>query len=92
MTHEQRTWAIDSVEEGIASLHDGERMVTVPAWLLPAGAGEGDLLAVTREEDGGRVTLSLRVDREATARAFARSRRQVEGPPTPGDPGGDIVL
>ena len=92
MSHEQRTWMVDSVEEGVASIDDGDRMISVPAWLLPEGVREGDLLAVTREEEGEGVTLSLRIDREATARALDRSRRQVETRPPPNDPGGDIVL
>lgn len=91
MPEMQRTWTVDSIEEGIAAVEEGGRVVHVPAWLLPDGVREGDVVAVVREEEGGEVTLTLRLDREATERALARSREQVERLRSR-DPGGDIVL
>lgn len=94
MPETERTWTIDSIEEGIAAVEEsGGRMVRVPAWLLPADAREGDVVSVTREERDGAAVLTLRLDRPATEQALRRSREQVEGtPPQPHDPGGPIVL
>ena len=38
---------VDSVEEGLARLELGEQAFTVPAALLPDGAGEGSWLKLT---------------------------------------------
>ena len=38
---------VDAVEEGIARLELGEQAFTVPASLLPDGAGEGSWLKLT---------------------------------------------
>ncbi|CAA9338871.1 MAG: hypothetical protein AVDCRST_MAG68-2928 [uncultured Gemmatimonadetes bacterium] len=87
-----RTWTVDSIEEGIASVQDEEgRMTHVPAWLLPDGTREGDVVAVDRKESRGSVTLRLRIDRAATRAALDSSRQQLarlKG----GDGGGDIEL
>lgn len=92
MPQTQRTWTVDSIEEGIAAVEEqGGRMIRVPAWLLPDGVREGDVVAVTREGGDGAAVLTFRVDREATERALARSREQVERLRSR-DPGGDIVL
>lgn len=88
----ERTWALDSVEEGVAAIQeDGGRMTYVPAWLLPAGAREGDLLRVERSEAGGVATIRISVDAAATAEALRRSREQLERA-RGNDPGGNIVL
>ena len=91
---ETHSWAIDSIEEFIASVEvDGKLMTNVPQWMLPPAAKEGDLLAVSHEisDDGSRSTLSIRVDSEATRRARERSTAV---PKKTGkekvDPGGDI--
>ena len=38
---------VDAVEEGLARLELGEQVFTVPAALLPDGAGEGSWLTLT---------------------------------------------
>jgi hypothetical protein len=87
-----RTWTVDSIEEGIAAVQDGEGSMThLPAWLLPGGAREGDVIAVERRESRGAVTLRLRIDRAATRAALESSRQQLarlEG----SDGGGDVQL
>lgn len=89
-------WAIDSIEEFVAAIEvDGKRMIQVPQWLLPRGAKEGDVLAVTHDvaESGEESRLSIVVDRDATRAARERSARQVsESGRSPNDPGGDIKL
>jgi DUF3006 family protein len=92
MTAQTRTWVVDAVEEGVAAVHeDGARLLHVPAWLLPGGAREGDVLSVTRTDEGGAAVVRLAVDRAATEAALRRSREQVERR-VGNDPGGDIVL
>lgn len=93
MNEAQRTWTVDSIEEGIAAVEeDGGRILHLPDWLLPDGVKEGDVLTATREESGdGRLVLTVRIDREATERALRRSREQLERL-RGRDPGGDIVL
>lgn len=92
MPGERRTWVVDSIEEGVAAVHeDGERLLHVPAWILPAGVKEGDVLAVTRAAEGGAATLRLALDPAATEAALRRSREQL-GRLSRNDPGGDIVL
>lgn len=87
-----RRWVVDSVEEGIAAVHqDDGRMVRVPAWMLPPGAREGDVLAVEHDSTDGASSIHVAVDRTATDEALRRSREQVRRA-LPGDPGGDIVL
>lgn len=93
MPETSRTWTVDSIEEGIAAVQaDGGRMIRLPLWLLPGAVREGDVLSVQREERDGTAALTVRVDREATERALARSRAQVEGTPPQNDPGGNVVL
>lgn len=88
---ERRRWIVDSIVEDIATIEeDGERLVRVPAWLLPNGTREGSVLAVTRSVEGDDVALRIELDAEGEAGALDRSRRQVEG--GTGDSGGDVVL
>ncbi len=92
--HSERTWTVDSVEEGVAALHEeGAGLRRVPRWLLPSAAREGDVLRVAREDGpaGEAVTLRVRLDRAATAAALRRSVERLEGVRRD-DPGGDIVL
>ena len=88
------SWAIDSIEEQSASVEvDGKQMVQLPRWMLPAGAKEGDVLAVKHDlsDDGMRSSLSISVDAEAARTARKRSTAV---PAKTGkekiDPGGDI--
>jgi hypothetical protein len=91
-------WAIDAIEEGMARIEeDGGRMITVPAYLLPAGVREGQVLQVSSVpgEDRGTLVVTVAADEEATseslakskatmARAMAQSRKR--------DRGGDVAL
>ncbi|MEO8334752.1 MAG: DUF3006 domain-containing protein [bacterium] len=68
------SWAVDSIEEGVARVEeDGERMISVPANLLPPGVTEGQLLRVTRAPDGDASVLTVATDPEGTAKAHRRS-------------------
>lgn len=87
-----RRWVVDSLEEGVAAVHqDDGRLVHVPAWILPAGTREGDVLAVEPAFAEGACTLRITLDRAATDDALRRSREQLARA-LPPDPGGDIVL
>ena len=93
MAGQSRTWVVDEVEEGVAAIEeDGARLLHVPAWLLPPGAREGDVVSVTQTDAlDGSVTLHLSIDRAATDEALRRSREQIQRLAA-NDPGGDIVL
>lgn len=93
MDGDTRQWVVDSIEDGIAAVNDdGGRIFHVPASILPSGARDGDVLAVTRTAAGdGACTLRIAIDRAATNQALHTSREQVERR-LPHDPGGDIVL
>jgi len=96
MSTKKYRWVVDSMEENVASIEiDGERTVQLPKWLLPRGAREGDVLAVTHEvaESGEESRLGIVVDRAGTSAAMERSARQVASTArSPNDPGGDIKL
>jgi hypothetical protein len=83
-------WAIDRVEEGTAAVEqDGDHVYEIPRFLVPDGARDGDVLAVT-VTPGPRdaVTVTVRIDRAAGDDAKKKSslRRPAK------DSGGDIVL
>ncbi|HEX8209780.1 MAG TPA: DUF3006 domain-containing protein [Longimicrobium sp.] len=87
-----QSWTVDSIEEGIAAVHEENgRLLHVPAWLLPNGTREGDVVVIEREPGSGSVTLRLRIDRAATERALAASRDQLARL-RQGDSGGDIQM
>jgi hypothetical protein len=92
----QHRWVVDSIEESVASVEvDGDRMITVPQSLLPAGVTSGHVLSVRRERspDGRRSILTIEIDAAATKQALAESAAQVKkGSRQKNDPGGDIVL
>lgn len=94
----EHQWVVDGVEEGMARVEeDGERMLTVPVYLLPTGVAEGHVLRVTRgaEKKKESVTLVISVDAEAAARAIAHSKDQTARTMAASkkrDPGGDVAL
>jgi len=92
-THE---WVVDEIEESMASIEvDGDRMITVPQGVLPAGVRQGHVLRVqrTHSADGKQSTVTIEIDDAATRRALAESAAQVKkGSRQPDDPGGDITL
>lgn len=77
---DRHRWAVDALHESAARVEeDGERMLTVPRWLLPTTAREGDVLAVVRRPDGrSGVTIDVVIDREATRAARERATAQVD--------------
>ena len=89
-------WVIDAIEEGIARMEqDGGAMVTLPAWLLPAGATERQILTVTRSATRDTATLTITVDAGATSKALAASNSEVDNmkkASKTGDAGGDVAL
>lgn len=92
MPDEARRWVVDSIEDGVAAVEeDGARMRYAPAWLLPSAAREGDVLRVSRRDEGAAASLRIEVDGRATDEALGRSREQV-GRLSHNDPGGDIVI
>ncbi|HEX2077751.1 MAG TPA: DUF3006 family protein, partial [Longimicrobium sp.] len=63
-----RRWVVDSIEEGVAAVHEeGAGLVRVPAWILPPGTREGDVLAVEQSAGAdGASSLRIAIDRAAT--------------------------
>jgi hypothetical protein len=93
----EHRWAIDGIEEEMVRVEeDGERMLTVPRYLLPSDAREGQLLTVTRSTAAaGTVTLTIAVDEAATAAAVAESEKTVARAVAASksrDPGGNVAL
>ncbi len=74
---------------------DGDKMMTIPQWILPSGARQGHVLCVhhSRPADGQKSVLTIEVDEAATKKALRRSQAQVmKFADQPNDPGGDIAL
>jgi hypothetical protein len=97
MAEQSHVWRIDGIEDGVARVEeDGERMITLPRHLLPAGAREGQVVRVTRAPSGrGSVVLTLVVDDAATASEADRSRAQtatILARSSKRDPGGNVSL
>lgn len=94
----EHRWAVDSLEEDMARVEeDGTRMITVPRWLLPSGAREGQQLRVTRSpgEGAGSVSITVAVDDTGTAAALAKSKATMTSAMAASkqrDPGGDVAL
>jgi hypothetical protein len=65
-------------------------VVTVPRWILPAGAREGHVLAVRHEREESGSRLVIEVDQAAGEEALEESRRQLADAPDGGR--GDITL
>ncbi len=88
----KHVWIIDVIEDGSASIEvDGRSVTPIPAWMLPAGAREGDVLSVTHDRREGTSSLTIEADPEAKKKALDRSAKQVS-PKSTSDRGGDIQL
>jgi hypothetical protein len=88
----KHTWVVDVVEDGSASIEIDGRVVTpMPAWMLPEGAREGDVLSVTHTRKEGKSSLVIEIDAQAKEQALARSKKQV-GRKGKNDLGGNIKL
>ncbi|HJP85306.1 MAG TPA: DUF3006 domain-containing protein [Gemmatimonadaceae bacterium] len=86
------TWIVDVIEDGSASIEvDGRSVTPIPEWMLPVGAKEGDVFAVTHEREQGKSVLAIRPDAEAKKKAMDRSVRQVARR-SKRDRGGDVQL
>jgi hypothetical protein len=97
MAEQSHVWRIDGIEEDVARVEeDGERMITIPRHLLPAGVREGQVVRVTRATSGrGSVTLTMTIDDAGTAAEAARSRAQTSAilaRSKKRDPGGNVSL
>ena len=90
--HSKHTWVVDVIEDGSASIEvDGRSVTPIPAWLLPEGVREGDVLAVTHDRGEGKSALVIETDPEAKKKALDRSAQQVSRK-SKSDRGGDIAL
>ena len=88
----KHVWIIDVIEDGSASIEvDGKSVTPIPAWMLPEGAKEGDVLSVTHDRREGKSSLTIIADPEAKKKALDRSAQQVSRKSTR-DRGGDIQL
>jgi hypothetical protein len=94
----EHTWTVDSIEAGIARVEeDGERIISIPAYLLPSGVTEGQLLRVTRAPgaDNRSVGFTIVVDAPATKEAMRKSKSimaEAMDESTKRDPGGNVAL
>lgn len=90
--HSKHVWVVDVIEDGSASIEvDGRAITPIPAWLLPDGVKEGDVLSVSHDRAEGRSALVIETDPEAKKKALDRSAKQVSRK-SKRDPGGDIQL
>jgi hypothetical protein len=91
-------WAVDAIEEGMARIEeDGERMITVPLYLLPSGVREGQVLQVSPApgKDRGTLVVTVAADEEATAESIAKSKATMARAMAQSrkrDRGGDVAL
>ena len=90
--HSKHTWVVDVIEDGSASIEvDGRSVTSIPAWLLPEGVREGDVLSVTHDRGEGKSALVIETDPEAKKKALDRSAKQVSRK-SKNDPGGNVQL
>ena len=73
-----RQLTVDSISDGIARVEVAGRTLEVPSDWLPDGAGEGDVLSLRIERQGGRSTLRLERDPQATEQARRRIRSKLD--------------
>ena len=85
-------WVVDVIEDGSASIEvDGRAVTPIPAWMLPEGVKEGDVLSVTHDRGVGKSALMIETDSEAKRKALEKSAKQMARK-SKGDRGGDIQL
>jgi hypothetical protein len=85
-------WIVDVIEDGAASIEvDGRAVTPIPAWMLPTGVREGDVLSVTHERRATTSRLVIQNDPDAKTKAMARSEKQLSRK-SKQDRGGDIQL
>jgi hypothetical protein len=90
--HSEHTWVVDVIEEGSVSIEvDGRSVTAIPAWLLPEGVKEGDVLSVTHDRGETQSALLIENDPGARRKALDKSAKQVSKK-SKNDRGGDIQL
>jgi hypothetical protein len=90
--HSKHIWVVDVIEEGSASIEvDGRTITPIPAWLLPEGVREGDVLSVTHDRGEGKSALVIETDPEAKKKALDNSVKQVSRK-SKNDRGGNVQL
>ena len=88
----KHTWVVDVIEDGSASIEvDGRSVTPIPAWLLPEGVREGDVLSVTHDRGVGKSAFVIETDPEAKKKPLDRSAKQVSRK-SKNDPGGNVQL
>lgn len=93
MNRQHHSWTIDAIADDVARVEvDSDRIIALPAWVLPAAAAEGDVLRVSHQREEGRSVIVIDHDMDATRRALQRSVRQLADMPLDSGPKGDIVL
>ena len=91
MPQESHRWIVDVLDAHSATIEvDGERMVALPRWLLPADAREGDVLTVRHDRQGRDSRLVIELDDAATESELEASRAQLASAPPPST--GDVAL
>lgn len=90
-------WVVDGISDRTARIEeDGERMITVPAYLLPAGVREGQILQVTSVAGRkGTLVVTVAADEAATAASLAKSKAimaRAMAQSGKRDAGGDVAL
>jgi len=90
--HSKHTWVVDVIEDGSASIEvDGRAVTPIPAWLLPEGVREGDVLSVIHDRGEVKSALIIETDPDAKKKALDKSAKQVSRK-SKNDRGGDIQL
>ena len=90
--HSKHTWVVDVIEDGSASIEvDGRTVTPIPAWLLPEGAKEGDVLSVTHDRGEGKSALIIEADPKAKRKALEKSATEI-AKKSKNDRGSDIQL
>ena len=89
---ETHSLIIDHFEGALAVVElDGQVLLDLPRWLLPADARADDVLTVAVSGDAARASITIQHDTAATAGARAAARAAV-GRLQRRDPGGDYQL
>lgn len=90
--HSKHTWVVDVIEDGSASIEvDGRTVTSIPAWLLPEGVKEGDVLSVAHDRGEEKSALLIETDPDAKRKALEKSAKQVARK-SKNDRSGDIQL
>ncbi|HLV24903.1 MAG TPA: DUF3006 domain-containing protein [Gemmatimonadales bacterium] len=79
MNESRHIWTVDAIEDDSAAIEvDGRQVTTIPRWMLPTAAMQGDVLAVRHHRGAARSSITIELDEEATRAAYEESAGQVE--------------